>query len=69
MTDTDHIQTSTEINLKDEIDRQFRQLRGMLAVMSNNQNLCQIDSIYLTDAIWGVEDKLCEVHSLIHSHL
>ena len=51
--------------IKDQIDKQFRQKNGMLAIMSNNESLCQIETHLVTDAMWSIQDRLCELNALI----
>ena len=51
--------------LKDTLDKTLHQARGTLALMASHPELNQLDNALLCDALWGLEDRIKEVHACL----
>lgn len=55
---------STQLQQGDLIDRKVGQVNGMLAIIVNHETLCSVETHYVTNALWGIQDMLTDVSKL-----
>lgn len=55
---------NTELEQVDLIDRKMGQINGLLAIMVSHETLCSVETHYVTNALWGIQDMLLDVGKL-----